>query len=96
MSRGLRPWEAADEAEPSARQSLVTRASARAARTLPKLHDQEPDISDAAYELLVGEGGPLLLALASASPDVRGQAQARLRALAHRYRTLVAAELKRG
>lgn len=95
MSRA-RPWEVADSTAPSARQSLVTRASARAASELPQLHGQEPDISDAAYQLLVGEGGPLLLALASASPDVRGQAQARLRALAQRYSALVTAELKRG
>ena len=80
--------------ESSPRRSLVTRAQARASAVrLEELQDQPADISDAAYQLLVGEGGPLLLALASADPDVRGQAQGRLRALSHRYRALVEAEL---
>lgn len=82
------------EPEASPRRSLVTRSQARAsAARLEELQDQPADISDAAYQLLVGEGGPLLLALASADPDVRGQAQGRLRALSHRYRALVEAEL---
>ncbi len=79
---------------PSARQSRVSRAQAReSAERQAELHDQLPDVSDAAYQLLVAEGGPLLLALASADPTVRGQAQGRLRALSHRYRALVRAEL---
>lgn len=77
-----------------ARQSLVTRAHHRSsALRLEEMHDQQADISDAAYQLLVGEGGPLLLALASADPNVRGEAQGRLRALSQRYRALVEAEL---
>lgn len=91
----FRPWLAADEAEESARRPAVTRARAQASRELAESHDQQPDISDAAYQLLVVECGPLMLALASSDQVTRGQAAGRLRALARRYRDLVAAELKR-
>ncbi len=84
----------APTAPSSGRRALVSRAQARASAVRQaELHDQLPDISDAAYQLLVTEGGPLLLALASADPTVRGQAQGRLRALSQRYRALVQAEL---
>jgi len=93
----FRPWTAADAvaAPTSARRSAVTHARARASRELVEAQDQGPDISDAAYQLLVAEGGPLLLALASPDRVVSGHAQGRLRALAHRYQALVRAELKR-
>lgn len=87
----FKPWVRADEDEKPARQPVVTRARARSAamRELVESHDQEPDLSDAAYQLLVVECAPLLLAFASTDPMTRGQAQGRLRALAHRYRDLV-------
>jgi hypothetical protein len=94
----FRPWTAADAEDAlSERRSAVThaRARARASRELVEAHDLQPDLSDAAYQLLVAEGGPLLLALASPDRVVSGQAQGRLRALAHRYQALVRAELKR-
>lgn len=92
----MRPAQTPERAAPprDVRRALVTRAQARvSAERVEELHDQPADISDAAYQLLVGEGGPLLLALASADPNVRGQAQGRLRALSQRYRALVEAEL---
>lgn len=80
----------------SARHSKVSHAAAKSARErLPEHLDQRADVSDAAYQLLVAEGGPLLLALASADPAVSGAAMGRMRALSRRYARLVSSELAR-
>lgn len=77
------------------RRSRVTRAEARASaeRSLAESADQSDDITPEVYQLLVVEGAPILLALASVDPVIRGAAMGRVRALAKRYSQLVRSQL---
>lgn len=72
------------------RKPLVTRAEA----SLAQYADSDEDMDDESYRLLA-QCGPLLLKLASVSPDVRHQAMGEMRALAKRYATHVRKELGR-